>query len=556
MKSKKKKKYDITKDSRYITLNNKIIKNADKLWIPPVNPDFKCVNEDDTFFNIYKYNNNEEYKNITLKNKKKIKTTIKGKKKKYYKCMQVTLIFNNTQKRIIDNWLNSYITMYNKTLRYIKNIFNEKKEIKVDLPISESLKKQMNDIDKEIYKNSKNITGRKSQTVTSIKKIMKYPLRTKTNNILSNLINVINENKKIVSKEEIYNNITNFKFMRTYCLFDTKKEIIARSGISSLEYNTKVPSHILDGAIKLACANYKSAISNYIKGNIRHFRIRYWKYNKDSKIMDLEQQSFNEETMFPSIIENIKFKYDGTEYSKLKNIIYHNQEGKRVKLESIDCDSKLKYDKLTNRYYLFIPVELKKTIIKNANNIISIDPGVRNFINGISENGLIKIGEDVQNKIKEKLLRIDYINNEKNKMKNKKKKERNKRRQLKNLIDELHWKTINYLTKNYDKILIGDLSAKRISCKETSNIPKMTKRIAYSMSYYKFRQRLEYKCIIKELDYRKVHEAYTSKMCSICGSYNKDLGGNKIYKCINLKCNAILGRDDNGARDILLLETI
>jgi putative transposase len=133
---------------------------------------------------------------------------------------------------------------------------------------------------------------------------------------------------------------------------------------------------------------------------------------------------------------------------------------------------------------------------------------------------------------------------------------RNKRRQLKNLVNELHWKSIKYLTEQYDKILIGDLSAKRISSKETSNIPKMTKRIALSMSYYKFRQRLEYKCKIKGIDYRVVDEKYTSKMCCVCGSYNEKLGGSKIYKCVNSKCNIKVGRDDGGAHNIFMLETI
>ena len=158
--------------------------------------------------------------------------------------------------------------------------------------------------------------------------------------------------------------------------------------------------------------------------------------------------------------------------------------------------------------------------------------------------------------MKEKLKKIDYILDKKNKIKHRKKKERNKRRQLKNLVNELHWKTINYLTNKYETILIGDLSAKGICNNKTSNITKITKRTAYSMSYFKFRQRLEYKCIIKGVEYRKVKEKYTSKMCSVCGSYNEKLGGKKKYKCINKSCEEELGRDDNGARNIFMLETI
>ena len=35
-------------------------------------------------------------------------------------------------------------------------------------------------------------------------------------------------------------------------------------------------------------------------------------------------------------------------------------------------------------------------------------------------------------------------------------------KKISNLIDELHWKTINYLTHNYKTILIGNMSSKNI----------------------------------------------------------------------------------------------
>ena len=106
---KKKKKFDRTKDPDYINLNKKIIKNTHKLWIPPIDPKFKCVNGNDTFFKILKYDNKEEFKEIALK-----KATSK-KPKKLYKALKITIIFNNTQKLIINNWMNAYIKMYNET---------------------------------------------------------------------------------------------------------------------------------------------------------------------------------------------------------------------------------------------------------------------------------------------------------------------------------------------------------------------------------------------------------------------------------------------------------
>ena len=121
---------------------------------------------------------------------------------------------------------------------------------------------------------------------------------------------------------------------------------------------------MLNGAIKLVCDNYKSAFFNLKKGNIRY-----------SKMIDIEKCYFNGSTIFSSTIGNVKFKYD----------------------------SKLMYDKLKNKYYLFIPIEIEKIKEEKPNNVIAINPGVTNFINGISESSLIRVGEDVNKKMKDRL---------------------------------------------------------------------------------------------------------------------------------------------------------
>ena len=128
-------------------------------------------------------------------------------------------------------------------------------------------------------------------------------------------------------------------------------------------------------------------------------------------MIDVEKCYFNKSTIFPSTIGNVKFKYEGKTYSHFKDIKYRDQNGKQIEMESIKCDSKLMYDRLKNKYYLFAPVNIEKINEEKPNNIISIDPGVTNFINGISESSLIRVGEDVNKKIKDKLHEIDYILN-------------------------------------------------------------------------------------------------------------------------------------------------
>ena len=179
-----------------------------------------------------------------------------------------------------------------------------------------------------------------------------------------------------------------------------------------------------------------------------------------------------------------------------------------------------------------------------------MDPGIRTFMTGLSENEVIKIGNNCQSKIKKLLKKTDRL--EAYKVQNKKNRKQlcNTRFKLKNLISDMHWKSINFLTKNYKTILIGDLSVKGITNKKNSVLNKMTKRIGMALSFYTYKLRLKYKCYVNNCIYTEVNEKYTSKMCSNCSRYNENLGSNKIYNCSG--CKIILDRDVNGCRGICL----
>jgi putative transposase len=146
---------------------------------------------------------------------------------------------------------------------------------------------------------------------------------------------------------------------------------------------------------------------------------------------------------------------------------------------------------------------------------ISLDPGIRTFLTGISEDEVIKIGNNMGEKIKKLLKRKDNIKENENIPKRKKKKnELRINRKISYLVEEMHWKTINYLTRKYKTILIGDMSVKSIISK-SGVLSSMTKRIASAMSLYRFRERLKYKCVVRNHEYRMVNERYTSKCCSM-----------------------------------------
>lgn len=433
------------KNKEYDKLKNNIIKYNNTLWLPKNKIKYEINNLNTWFdFNISQSD--------SINNKPNIKNNYVNNKKEHYKCIKVKMILNKEQKIILDSWFKSYICMYNKTIKFIKNYYIENKKTILD-----------------------------------------------------------------------------YKIIRTYHLKNTRDKIITTS--SNISKN-RIKAHIIDCAIKLACSNYKSALSNLKNNNIKHFKIKYWKFNKKSKLLEIETSYFgkNKNQLCYSVFGEIKYIYNKKEY----------------KLDNITSACTIHYNGKINEYNIIIPIKIDQKEINNDKEIISIDPGIRTFITGISENEVIKIGNNVSDRIQNYLNRIDILNKYKNKINKLKEKKYNNK--IQNLVNELHWKSINYLTSNYNNIFIGDLSSKNISCNKTSNISKITKRIAYKLSFYKFRMRLQLRCEANNLNYKMINEYYTSKMCSNCSNYNENLGSNKIYNCDN--CKKIIDRDINGCRCI------
>lgn len=179
--------------------------------------------------------------------------------------------------------------------------------------------------------------------------------------------------------------------------------------------------------------------------------------------------------------------------------------------------------------------------------MILIDPGIRTFMTGYSNNKKVKIGTNLYETVKKDLDKIDKINtfelNHSLKNKIKRLYER-----IKNRVIDLHWKVIDYLTTNYRTIIIGNLSTKKIG---EGNINKMVKRVGNMMNLYRFKERLKYRCEYTNTKYKEVNESYTSKCCCKCGNYKKELKGEKIYEC--KKCGLKIDRDINGAINIGIL---
>lgn len=455
MKNKKKKK-NIHKRINYKELFiNSVKNNKNDLWLPKHNRKLNDSNLSSWF-------------SIKESNKRKNKDKFKLGSIKYdryeggnIKCKQINLNLTNKQKKIIDNWLDHYLIMYNRALKLIK---------------------------------------------------------------------------KKVSENKIDKYTPNFYSLRKE-LYDDKSDISKSSQINNIKVNTKIKVHDLDYAIKLACSNYKSALTRFKKNQINHFRIRYWRMNKKVKIMDLEKNNFSSEGIRKKVLGSILGTYNGEDYD----------------FSDVAKDCRLGYNEDTEKYILFVPekIEIQKAKNKKGSDVISLDPGLRTFLTGLSENKVVKIGDNSHGRLKKILKKIDGINNnDKISQSDKRKHEKRHNKKIINLIDDLHWKSIDYLTKNYKNILIGNMSSKRIINNESSNLSKIMKRIALKYKFYQFRSRLHYKCNSKGLRYKCVNESYTSKVCSECGYFDKDLGKKKVYEC--KECKIKIDRDVNGCRNIYM----
>jgi len=347
--------------------------------------------------------------------------------------------------------------------------------------------------------------------------------------------------KQLDSKQ--LNNLINSIFLRSK-LKTVRDNIKEKSQITDNLKNTKIHTHTLDYAIKQLISNIKSAITNIFNGTFKRFRIKFWKNSRPSKTIEIERQYILNTDKNPNIYNRICPNILGEIKYEYNNKIYQ--------LPNITSNVKINYNSITNEYLLLIPHQNIPTKIENKpRNIISLDPGLRTFMTGLSECEALKIGTDINETIKSKIKKLNKMKKNKDipkKVINKNEKIIN--RKIYNKVDELHWKTINFLTANFNNILLGDMSAKSIVKRSSSCLSSEMKIACLRTRFYEFKQRLVYKCNLTKTNFMIVDESYTSKICSNCGNYNDKLKGEKIYNCEN--CQLTIDRDINACRNIMI----
>lgn len=287
--------------------------------------------------------------------------------------------------------------------------------------------------------------------------------------------------------------------------------------------------HTLDYAIKDVCEAYKTANANLRAGNIKYFRIRPQKINKNNMSLVIEGQAFSK------VYNSFAYKTFGEIKSS-------------EPIKGLKRNARLVFNKRRNKFYLFLS-EFRKLKEKkiSGNKECSLDPGIRTFQTVYDKKDYNNIGEDIEHEFKPILDKLDKVAMFQGK-KWHKKYETRLYSKLKNKINDLHWKAALFLCKKYDEITIGKISTSSVISKK-NNLSKKNRRLCQLLSHFTFRKRLKEKCEEYGVKFNAIDESYTTKKCGYCGELN-EVGRSKIYKC--QKCGFTHGRDFNGTRLIMI----
>ena len=389
----------------------------------------------------------------------------------------------------------------------------------------------------------------KMSKITNIS-IRKFVEKIKINDSVDFNVNTSTEERKDILE----------KFVKTidtpdgskYVFDENKEEKIWRP-----EWCKKFPSRMFRGTIQTLTQDINSCLSN---GNLKlNMRL---KTKKDKTFMLNSDQWNGKNSPLPSELGDISGFY-----SIGRKRIYLNDFFK-----NIVSNEKRNYQLLRdefNRYWLCLPVssdffsKLKddyKGIIRSENKatkfpVCSLDPGVRTFQTVYGLNHIVEIGKGDCYKIFELLKLQDlYISRIDTFGKKRKLKKRlqNIRRRVSGLINDLHRKTVSFLTSNYEVILLPVFETSGMV--RSKKLCRMTKRQLLAFGFYKFKQRMIDKCWKKGIPLRIVSEAFTTKCCSECGTL-VDIGGSEIFKCPSRECSMFdveIGRDFNAPRNTLI----
>lgn len=505
--------------------------------------------------------------------------------KSLQKTLKVKLHLNQQQKIIINEWIDTCRYLYNKTIEIINKDNKANKYDLRDLLVTENTKKGSNEyksfdiLKAQLTADKKNI----NKELAEIKKLINK------NNNDKNL-----NNKLLLIQQKLADKIAEIESVNQQRR-DNVKTIKPTKNPNIKEWETRTPKAVRACTVEEAVDAYTAALAQKKLGLIKFFNLKYRKKANTKKCI----------TVPPSIVSfnTIKNKKDNkitTDYTKIKiapdffgqdsllTINKHTAKRINKKYNGLTINHESKITKFKNEYYIHIPVDYQPKEVNKLTSYCGVDPGIRTLLTVFNNNDTTEYKHNKQllnklnyqldmiksnkktkrkytnDKLANKLIKINQArensykksyNNLSNRISNiikhKKKRIRKKafnKREIRkaNLINEVHWLSINKLLDEHDVILYGDIKSHDIAkCKKNKHL----KRAVNDLKFYNFKQKLLYKAEANNKLVLTVNESFTTKTCSFCGTINHP-GYSEIYSCS--KCNKNIGRDINAAKNILM----
>jgi len=354
--------------------------------------------------------------------------------------------------------------------------------------------------------------------------------------------------------------------------FDLRNKYVTTKDNPNVEkWETETPKDIRAGAVSDVVNNFKTAFSLLKNRQISGFNMSFQSKKKKEPSIEIPLSSIKatnekikrtekeKESASSKISENKKVK-DTKEIVKITKkdggiFIYKTIIKTKIKISKrqlkrdIVIESDCRLQLYNNNWFLIAPIKSKENKVEQEEEYCALDPGSRSFQTIYSEKSVeqIKINRDI---IKKYQLKMDHFKSLKDKKlirkSSFKKRERRIYNKINNLIDELHHKTISYLTNKYKYIILPSFESQDM-VKSSNN--RYLNRDLLQLKHYKFQQRLKSKCEITGCKLEICTEEFTSKTCGRCGVLN-DVKNKDIYSCE--KCKLVIDRDVNGARNIFI----
>ena len=240
--------------------------------------------------------------------------------------------------------------------------------------------------------------------------------------------------------------------------------------------------------------------------------------------------------------------------------IYHTKSG-RMKFSETDwfANSEISDCRLIcdhGRWFISIPRKVTtQCVSETQGGAVAVDPGIRNFGAYFSTDGRFGwVGQRAFERILKLNIRIDKIRSIIATTEDKLFKFRLKRvvdrlyHNIRDLVDELHWKFINFLTKEFSVVIFPPFNVSDMVKTQNRNIRKVVVRSMMALRFHEFKERLKNKCKERHVLFIEQNEAWTSKTNSFNGEVMANLGGKEYFNFQGMKIN----RDVNGSRNILL----